>query len=97
MLIRPSQPGGALTVRFKDVAERLSIRKESVAQEAFDQTNDLASRIVSRLGRRACPRSCRFMKIIKFSFKDEPIWMLVFSFAPAVLGLLVFLILWFWR
>ncbi len=25
------------------------------------------------------------MKLIQFSFKSEPIWMLVFSFAPAVL------------
>src|SRR6266513_1378483 len=31
------------------------------------------------------------MKITRFSFKDEPIWMLVFSFAPAVSGLLLFL------
>ena len=32
------------------------------------------------------------MKLIQFSFKSEPIWMLVFSFAPPVLGLLVLLL-----
>lgn len=34
------------------------------------------------------------MKLIEFSFKREPIWMWVFSLAPAVLGILIFLILW---
>lgn len=28
------------------------------------------------------------MKIFRFSFKSEPIWMLLFSVGPAVLGLL---------
>ncbi|MGH9962014.1 MAG: hypothetical protein ACREBC_33610 [Pyrinomonadaceae bacterium] len=32
------------------------------------------------------------MKLIQFSFKSEPIWMLVFSLAPALVGL-VFLLL----
>lgn len=32
------------------------------------------------------------MKVIRFTFKSEPIWMLVFSLAPMVLGLLVFLL-----
>jgi hypothetical protein len=32
------------------------------------------------------------MKLIQFSFKREPIWMLVFSLAPAVLGLLILLL-----
>jgi len=29
---------------------------------------------------------------IKFSFKREPVWMLLFSFAPALVGLFIFLI-----
>jgi hypothetical protein len=29
------------------------------------------------------------MKPFRFSFKSEPIWMLLFSLAPAVLGLLI--------
>jgi hypothetical protein len=32
------------------------------------------------------------MKLIRFSFKSEPIWMFLFSLAPAVLGLLVILL-----
>ena len=32
------------------------------------------------------------MKLIGFSFKTEAIWMLVFSFAPAIVGLLFVLI-----
>lgn len=32
------------------------------------------------------------MKLIQFSFKSEPIWMLVFSFVPGLLGLLVVLL-----
>jgi hypothetical protein len=32
------------------------------------------------------------MKLIRFSFKSEPIWILVFSFAPAVVGLLLLLL-----
>ena len=31
-------------------------------------------------------------KLFSFSFKSEPIWMLMFSFAPAVLGLLILLV-----
>ena len=33
------------------------------------------------------------MKTINFSFKAEPVWMLVFSFAPAVGGLLILAVL----
>ena len=32
------------------------------------------------------------MKLYQFSFRREPIWMLVFSLAPAILGLLVLLV-----
>jgi hypothetical protein len=32
------------------------------------------------------------MKLTNFSFKREPIWMWVFSLAPAVLGLLAMLV-----
>lgn len=32
------------------------------------------------------------MNVTRFSFKSEPIWMLVFSLAPAVVGLLLFLL-----
>ena len=32
------------------------------------------------------------MKLAQFSFKREPIWMLLFSLAPAALGLLVLLV-----
>jgi hypothetical protein len=32
------------------------------------------------------------MKLYSFSFKSEPIWILIFSLAPAALGLLVLLI-----
>ena len=49
------------------------------------------------VGKAGLPPLLRFMKLTKFSFKDEPIWMLVFSFAPAVVGLLLFLILWLLR
>ena len=31
------------------------------------------------------------MKLFRFSFKLEPIWMLVFSLGPAVVGLLIVL------
>jgi hypothetical protein len=37
------------------------------------------------------------MSLIKFSFKLEPIWIWVFSLAPAVIGLLVALVLWLLR
>lgn len=33
------------------------------------------------------------MSPYRFTFKSEPIWMLVFSLGPAVLGLLILLIL----
>jgi hypothetical protein len=32
------------------------------------------------------------MKLIRFSFKSEPIWMLAFSLVPGLLGLLVLLL-----
>jgi hypothetical protein len=32
------------------------------------------------------------MKLIQFSFKSEPIWMLVFSLAPGILGLLILIL-----
>jgi hypothetical protein len=32
------------------------------------------------------------MKVIQFTFKSEPVWMLVFPLASMVLGLLVFLL-----
>jgi hypothetical protein len=31
------------------------------------------------------------MKLIKYSFKSEAIWILIFSLAPLALGLLLFL------
>jgi hypothetical protein len=37
------------------------------------------------------------MKAFRFSFKSEPIWMLLFSFGAAVLGLLVLLVAWLLR
>jgi len=37
------------------------------------------------------------MSLIKFSFKLEPIWIWVFSLAPAVIGLLVAAALWLLR
>jgi len=33
------------------------------------------------------------LRLFRFSFKLEPIWMLVFSIGPAVLGLLVLFII----
>ncbi len=32
------------------------------------------------------------MKLIRFSFKSEAIWMMLFSFGPVVVGLLIFLL-----
>ena len=32
------------------------------------------------------------MKLIEFSFKTEAIWMLIFSLAPAIVGLLIVLV-----
>lgn len=32
------------------------------------------------------------MKLTKFSFQNEPIWILIFSLAPFVIGLLILLI-----
>ena len=32
------------------------------------------------------------MKAFKFSFKSEPVWMLIFSAVPAVIGLLFLLL-----
>ncbi len=32
------------------------------------------------------------MKVIRFTFKSEPVWMLVFPLTSMVLGLLVFLL-----
>ena len=32
------------------------------------------------------------MKLTRFSFKSEPIWMLVFAVAPGVIGLLILLL-----
>lgn len=37
------------------------------------------------------------MKLSQFSFKREPIWILILSLGPAVLGLLVVLTVWLWR
>ncbi|HWN11384.1 MAG TPA: hypothetical protein VNO50_19305 [Pyrinomonadaceae bacterium] len=37
------------------------------------------------------------MKLTDFSFKREPLWILVFSLGPAALGLLVVLIVWLMR
>ncbi len=36
--------------------------------------------------------SKKTMKLWGFSFKSEPIWMLVFSLGPAALGLLILLL-----
>jgi hypothetical protein len=33
------------------------------------------------------------MRIPTFSFKNEAIWMVVFSFVPAVIGVLMFMVL----
>ncbi len=37
------------------------------------------------------------MKWYQFSFKSEPVWMLLFSFVIGVLGLLIFLVLYIVR
>ena len=37
------------------------------------------------------------MKLLNFSFKNEAIWMMILSVAPAVIGVLVLLTTWFLR
>jgi predicted membrane-bound mannosyltransferase len=37
------------------------------------------------------------MKVYGFSFKNEAIWMLVLSLAPAIVGALILLIVWLFR
>jgi hypothetical protein len=37
------------------------------------------------------------MKLLNFSFKNEAIWMVILSVAPAVIGVLVLLTVWFLR
>ena len=34
-----------------------------------------------------------FKNLLKFSFKNESIWMIVFSLLPMVLGILIYLVL----
>jgi hypothetical protein len=34
------------------------------------------------------------MKVIKFSFKREAVWMIAFGLAPVVIGLLILFVLW---
>ena len=38
-----------------------------------------------------------YMKLLRFTFKDEAIWMMIFSVAPAIVALLVILIMHFVR
>ena len=37
------------------------------------------------------------MNLLNFSFKNEAIWMVILSLAPAVIGVLVLLTVWFLR
>ena len=37
------------------------------------------------------------MKLLRFTFKNEAIWMMIFSVAPAIVALLVILIVLFLR
>ena len=37
------------------------------------------------------------MRIPTFSFKNEAIWLVVFSFAPAVIGFVLFVLIWLLR
>ncbi len=37
------------------------------------------------------------MKILRFSFRNEAIWTMIFSLAPPIIGLLIFLIVWLFR
>ena len=37
------------------------------------------------------------MRIPTFTFKNEAIWTVAFSFAPAVIGVLMFMVIWLIR
>jgi hypothetical protein len=37
------------------------------------------------------------MKLFKFTFKNEALWMIVLSVAPVVIGFLIFAVVWFLR
>ena len=37
------------------------------------------------------------MRIPTFTFKNEAIWMYILSFAPAVIGVLMFMVIWLIR
>jgi hypothetical protein len=37
------------------------------------------------------------MRILRFTFKNEAIWTMIFSVVPAVIGVLILLALWFLR
>jgi hypothetical protein len=37
------------------------------------------------------------MRIPTFTFKNEAVWMVVFPFVPAVLGVLMFMVIWLIR
>ena len=37
------------------------------------------------------------MKLLRFSFKDEAMWMMILSVGPAVIGVLILLTVWFLR
>ncbi len=37
------------------------------------------------------------MKFLRFSFRNEAIWIMIFSLAPPIIGLVIFMIVWFLR
>jgi hypothetical protein len=37
------------------------------------------------------------MKLLDFSFKNEAVWMVILSLAPALIGFLILLTVWFLR
>jgi hypothetical protein len=37
------------------------------------------------------------MRLLGFNFKNEAIWIMIFSLAAPIIGLLIFLIGWFFR
>jgi len=37
------------------------------------------------------------MRLLRFSFRNEAIWTMIFSLGPPIIGLAIFLIVWFLR
>jgi len=37
------------------------------------------------------------MRLLRFSFRNEAIWTMMFSLGPPIIGLLIFLIVWLLR